>query len=254
MYRFLLSRRWLGLLVAALLAAVACGLLGDWQLHRLGARHARNDLIRANLHRPPVPVEQALRVGREPAEAGQWRPVRATGRWDTAHQLLVRLRPYQGQVGFYVLTPLVTAAGPAVLVNRGWLPPGTGPAGRPAVPRPPSGAVTVTGRLRRTEPPATGAEPPEGQVTRIDVPGLSRRAPYQVYGGFLELTRQEPSPRRAPLAVPAPEPSEGPHLLYAVQWFLFGAMALGGYVVLARREAADRRAPAPPRATTLAVR
>jgi cytochrome oxidase assembly protein ShyY1 len=100
----------------------------------------------------------------------------------------------------------------------------------------------VTGRLRPSEPPSTGATPPPGQITRVDVPGIARTLPYDVYGGFLELTRQLPRPAKAPRIIPPPEPSEGPHLLYTVQWILFALMAFGGYVVLARREAADRRA------------
>lgn len=252
MYRFLVSRRWLGILASVVLFAAACGLLADWQLHRLAGRHARNHLIRANLHAPATPAAGALVVGRDPAEELEWLPVRATGHWDVAHQLLVRLRPYEGEVGFYVLTPLVTDAGPAVLVNRGWVPAGNGGASVPRVPAPPDGTVTVTGRLRPTEPPATGATPPPGQITRVDVPGIARTLPYDVYGGFLELTRQRPQPAKAPRVIPPPEPSEGPHLLYTVQWILFGLMGFGGYVVLARREAADRRAArAAPVATVL---
>jgi cytochrome oxidase assembly protein ShyY1 len=242
MYGFLFSRRWLGMLAAAVLFAAACGLLADWQLHRLEGRHARNHLIRDNLHAPAAPADQALAVGRDPARDREWLPVTATGHWDVAHQLLVRLRPYRGDVGFYVITPLVTEAGPAVLVNRGWVPAGDGGASLPPVPAPPGGTVTVTGRLRQTEPHATGATPPPGQITRVEVPGIARTLPYDVYGGFLELTRQEPKPAKAPRTIPTPEPSEGPHLLYTVQWILFGLMAFGGYVVLARREAADRRA------------
>ncbi|MDQ1620326.1 MAG: hypothetical protein QOE19_2895 [Actinomycetota bacterium] len=240
MYRFLLTRRWLGLLAVAILAAVACVGLGDWQLHRLGHRHERNHLIRTNLDAPAQGAGQALQVGREPAADRQFSPVRATGRWDVRRQLLVRLRPFEGQVGYYVLTPLVTSSGPAVLVNRGWVPSGERGQAAPAVP-PPVGTVTVTGRLRPSEPAAHGDPPPTGQVTRINVPAIARTLPYDVYGGFLELTRQEPPQGRTPLLIPPPEPSEGPHLLYASQWFLFAGLALGGYVVLARREAADRR-------------
>jgi cytochrome oxidase assembly protein ShyY1 len=241
MYRFLVSRHWLAILGGVVLFAVACGLLADWQLHRLAGRHAANHLISANLHAPATPAGQALAVGHDPSESREWSPVRATGHWDVGHQLLVRLRPYNGDVGFYVMTPLVTDNGPAVLVNRGWVPAGAGGASVPHVPAPPSGPVTVTGRLRPTEPRATGAAPPRGQITRIDVPGIARTLPYAVYGGFLELTRQIPKPAKAPHVIPPPEPSEGPHLLYAVQWVLFALMGFGGYVVLARREAADRR-------------
>jgi cytochrome oxidase assembly protein ShyY1 len=243
-YRFLISRRWLGLLAGAVLAAAVCVALGDWQLHRLSHRHERNHLIRTNLTTAPVPPQRLMRVGQEPAAASEWRRVRVTGHWDTAHQLVVRLRPFEGDVGFYVLTPLVTDSAAAVLVNRGWVPAGAGGTSVPRIPAPPTSDVTVTGRLRPSEDPATGAKPPAPQVTRIDVPGIAKALPYPVYGGFLELTRQTPpGPRSsaAPQPLPPPEPSEGPHLAYAVQWFLFACMALGGYVVLARREAEDRR-------------
>jgi cytochrome oxidase assembly protein ShyY1 len=242
MYRFLVSRHWLGIFGAVVVFAVACGLLADWQWHRLEGRHAANHLISANLHAPATPAATALSVGHDPAKDREWLPVRATGHWDLSHQLLVRLRDYDGSVGFYVLTPLVTQAGPAVLVNRGWVSAGAGGTNVPRVPAPPDGTVTVTGRLRPTEPPATGAAPPRGQVTRIDVPGIARTLPYDVYGGFLELTAQVPKSAKAPHVIPAPEPSEGPHLLYAVQWVLFALMGFGGFIVLARREAADRRA------------
>ncbi len=247
MYRFLLSRRWLGLLAGALIAAGVCLALGDWQLHRLAHRHRVNDLVRTNIAHAPVAPGTLSRVDAEPAAASEWRRVRATGRFDTAHQLLARLRPYHGEVGFYVITPRVTDGGASVRVNRGWVPAGAGGTSVPRVAVPPASDVTVTGRLRPSEDPASGAAPPHGQITRIDVPGLARRLPYPVYGGYLEMTAQDPPPVRVastPLLLPAPEPSEGPHLAYAVQWALFACRAVGGYVVLARREAADLRAAA----------
>ena len=59
MYRFLLTRRWLGLLALALAVAAACVLLGRWQLHRLEARHARNHVITSNAAARPVPPDSA---------------------------------------------------------------------------------------------------------------------------------------------------------------------------------------------------
>jgi cytochrome oxidase assembly protein ShyY1 len=254
-YRFLLTRRWLGLLAVALLVAATCVQLGRWQLHRLEARHATNDLITRNASARPVPAEELLDVDRGPAADRQYAQVRATGRYDTAHRLLVRNRPHDGQVGFYVVLPLVTADGPALLVNRGWVPAGESAADVPDVPAPPAGDVTVVGRVRPSEPASTrGGTPPPGQVTRIDVPQIERDLPYAVYGGYADLVREQPAPRRAPIAIDAPETGEGPHLAYAFQWFLFGCLALGGYVVLARREAADRTAAAAEATTTVPVR
>jgi cytochrome oxidase assembly protein ShyY1 len=247
-YRFLLSARWSGLLAAAVAVAAACVALGFWQIDRLDQRHDRNRLLERNLTMPPAPVGDLLAVGQPPGPADQYARVRASGRYDVGGQLLVRTRPFEGQVGYNVLTPLVTSGGPALLVNRGWVPGGPTATTPPDPPRPPAGMVTVTGRLRPSEPPSTTGTPPPGQVTRIDVPAIAGSLGYEVYGGYVDLVRERPRPTVAPELLPAPEPSEGPHLAYAFQWFLFGGLALGGYVVLARREAADRAA-ADPRAS-----
>jgi len=238
-YRFLLSRRWVGLLLVALLVALVCVLLGRWQLDRLGQRHERNDLLRRNLASAPEAPGDLLAVGRAPREADQFARVHATGRYDERRRLLVRTRPFEGQVGYYVLSPFVTDEGPALLVVRGWVPDGPTAESLPDVPRAPSGEVTVTARIRLSEPPSTTGTPPKGQVTRIDVPTIAKTLPYPVYGGYGEVTAERPAPRSVPERLPAPEPSEGPHLAYAFQWFLFALLALGGYVLLARREEAD---------------
>jgi cytochrome oxidase assembly protein ShyY1 len=243
-YRFLLSRRWAGLLVVALLVALGCVLLGQWQVDRLGQRHERNDLLRRNLTSAPAAPRELLVVGREPRDEDQFARVRATGRYDEDRRLLVRTRPFEGQVGYYVLTPFVTDAGPALLVVRGWVPGGPTAESLPDVPPPPSGEVTVTARIRPSEPPSTTGTPPEGQVTRIDVPAIAETLPYPVFGGYGEVTAERPPLRERPERLPAPEPSEGPHLAYAFQWYLFALLALGGYVLLARREEADLRAAA----------
>lgn len=246
MYRFLLSRRWLGLLVSAVVVAAACVALGRWQLDRLGERHQRNDLLSRNLDRAPVDPDTLLAVGRGPREGDVWSRVRVTGRYDLDGQLLVRLRPMDGTVGYDVLTPMVTDEGPALLVNRGWLPrdPDAPGSDLPAVPDPPAGSVTVVARVRPSEPASTTGTPPAGQVSRIDVSEIAKTLPYPVYGGYGELTSEQPAPAEAPQPRPAPEPSEGAHLAYAFQWFLFAVLALGGFVLLSRREAEDREAAA----------
>jgi cytochrome oxidase assembly protein ShyY1 len=114
--------------------------------------------------------------------------------------------------------------------------------------------VTVVARVRPSEPASTTGAPPPGQVTRIDVASIRQDLPYDVYAGFGDLVGEQPAPLKAPQLLPPPETSEGPHLAYAVQWFLFACCALAGYVVLVRREAADRRAALAGPTTTVAVR
>jgi cytochrome oxidase assembly protein ShyY1 len=249
-YRFLLSRRWLGLAAAATAVAACCVLLGLWQLDRWEQRSQRNDLVATNLAAAPVAADRLLGVRRPPAASAEWRRVRATGRYDASAQLLVRNRPLDGSTGYHVLTPLVPADGPALLVNRGWVPAGREAAEPDAVPTPPSGEVTVVGRVRPAEDGDGGADAPAGQVRRIDVPAIAADLPYDVYAGYAELVRESPSARDAPTPLPEPDPGPGPNLAYALQWFVFAAMALGGLVVLARREAredagAEHGAPEP---------
>jgi len=238
-YRFLLSPRWLRLIAAALVVAAGCVALGFWQLDRFGQKRARSDLVHDNVAAEPVSPGSLLVVGRGLQAAEQWRRVVAHGRYDEAHQLLVRNRPLEGSTGYYVLTPLVTDDGPALLVNRGWVPIGATARTRPEVPAAPAGEVTVIARMRPSEPSDDKAVPLVGQVRRIDVPAIAATLPYDVYGGYGELVEQQPAAPTSPTALPEPDPGLGPHLAYAFQWWVFAVIALGGVVVLARREARE---------------
>jgi cytochrome oxidase assembly protein ShyY1 len=180
----------------------------------------------------------------------EWRRVEVTGRYDVVRQLVVRNREFRDDTGYDVLTPLVTRSGTALLVNRGWVPRSGAAAAGPAVAPPPSGEVTVVGRLRASEHqqrfgPRDGPGVPAGQVVRIEVPRIARSLPYPVYGGYVELTEQRPSSGDAPQPLDLPELSDGPHLAYAIQWWFFAVIAVAGVIVMARREAYEGHAPPP---------
>lgn len=246
MYRFLLSRRWLGFAALTLVLCVAFVLASQWQLNRNEQRQVLNAVVEANVGRPPVPVGELL-APPELADLSvaqmEWRAVTATGTYDTDHELLVRNRQLSGAgVGYEVLTPMVTADGTALVVNRGWVPAGATAATRPDVPPPPVGEVTVTGRVRPSETtPPDRADPPAGQLIAVDVDRMAAQLPYPVYGAWVQVMTEEPAPATAPARLPVAEITDGPHLSYAVQWILFVGVAVVGYVVLIRREAEDRR-------------
>ena len=251
---FLRHRRALRLLAITVLVVAACVRLGFWQLDRYQARGEFNAQVRAALAADPVDVAQAVPTETAPAEvprADEWRTVSVTGRYDPDHQVVLRMRPVQGQSGVHVLTPLVPSEGPAVLVDRGFLP-ATGPAAGPVVPAPPSGTVTVEGRLRLSEDGrGTGldpdADPPS--VRFIDLEPLAAEAGLPLAPVWVEATREQPSAADDLVPVPEPQLSSGPSLIYAVQWFLFAAIALGGFVLLARRERDDGPDAAQPAST-----
>jgi cytochrome oxidase assembly protein ShyY1 len=239
-YRFLLRPRWLGLAALVLLLCAAFVRLGFWQLDRLDERRARNAVITTNLHRPVAGVDTVL--SSQPAvTAQQWRPVRATGTYDEAHTLLLRNQTHDGMKGVHVLVPLMTGTGPALLVDRGWVQSGVSATARVDVPPPPAGEVTVTGRVRLSqhataEQARVTTDTAQPTVGRLDLSSLGRAFPYPLYGGYVELVREQPSAASAPVAVAAPEVSDGPHLIYAIQWFMFCGIAVIGLVILARQE------------------
>ena len=242
MYRFLLSRRWLGVWAALLVVVPAFILLGRWQLDRFDHRVNANRLIRANLAAAPVPVERLAPPGAVVPKAEVWRRVSAVGEYDEGRQRLVRNRPNNGRIGFHVLVPLITESGTAVLVDRGWIPPGETARDTPVPPPAPSGTVTVIGRLRASQHGSIGgSDMPAGQIAKIDIGRLSGELGLPLYGGYLELIEEQPAANPAPVLPEVPEMSTGPHLAYAVQWFLFAIGAVVGVGYLARREALDLR-------------
>ena len=115
----LLTGRWLIGHIVVLLALIILINLGLWQLRRLEQRRNLNATILAGLNAPLVvltgePVEP---------EALQRRRVSVTGWFDNEATIAIRNRPFQGQPGVRLVTPLrIKDSDRAVLVDRGWIP------------------------------------------------------------------------------------------------------------------------------------
>ncbi|RKE21809.1 SURF1 family protein [Streptomyces sp. TLI_171] len=253
-YRFLLSARWAVIALVALLLIPTMVRLGFWQYHRHEARVARNELVARNLGSPPVAFDSLSAPGWSVPTGQVWRTVTAQGHYDTGHEVVVRGRTEPGgsSIGYFVITPLVLADGKgSVLVNRGWVESGADAASLPAVPAPPAGEVTVTGRLRADETYASlGVKNrgglPERMYKVINSAEQAKFADATVLGGYLELSSSQPAAGAAPQPLAEPGHSDiGPHMAYAVQWWLFASLVPVGLVVMARREARqDGQAPA----------
>ncbi len=241
-FRLLATRRWLVRVLAGIVLVVAFVRLGIWQLDRNEERAARNAVIENNSRHDPVPVDALLEPG-VPVEADVvWTPIRATGSYDVEEQLIIRLRPLDGRPGIHVLTPLITESGDALLVDRGFVPQDGSASGTPEVPEPPPGEVEVIGRIRASEEGrGTGGDIATGAVRYIDVDEIAATLEYPVFGAWVEVVDEQPPPVTAPVRVPEPTLDAGPHLSYAVQWFLFACIGIGGFVILARAESRFRR-------------
>ncbi|MFV4689572.1 SURF1 family cytochrome oxidase biogenesis protein, partial [Mycobacterium tuberculosis] len=83
--------------------------------------------------------------------------VTATGQYLPDVQVLARLRVVEGDQAFEVLAPFVVDGGPTVLVDRGYVRPQVG-SHVPPIPRLPVQTVTITARLRDSEPSVAGKD------------------------------------------------------------------------------------------------
>ncbi|QKW05772.1 SURF1 family protein [Streptomyces sp. NA04227] len=250
MYRFLLSRQWVLLTLLTLLLIPAMVRLGFWQLHRHEHRVAQNELISRTVNAAPVPVTELTSPGHQVPRSDLYRQVTAKGTFDTAHEVVVRRRTNSDEkVGFHVLTPLVLRDGRALLVNRGWIPANGPQTAFPKIPAPARGEVTVTGRLMPDESTkASGIKNvkglPDRQVMLISSRAEARALGREVLGGYVQQTAPEPR-GNSPELLPEPDHSSiGPHMAYAIQWWLFASAVPVGWVILVRRERRDRAAAA----------
>ena len=259
MYRFLLKPRWLVLHVVVLCIAVLFSNFGIWQLRRLEQRKTYNALLESRLQQTVTPLNDLLarydlKVPAADENSVAYRPAVVTGQYDPANEVLLRTTEnYEGQPGYYVLTPLRLSDGQALLVERGWVPfdMDTPPVTLAA---PPEGITEVIGTLDLPRTPPTdwramfSPKNPPGdlEITAYpDTARLSEQMPYTLLPVYLKLTSQTPPQADLPYILPEPEFNNGSHLGYAVQWFAFVIIGLIGYGFLIKQAAREEKTSAP---------
>lgn len=230
--------------IAAVVAAAIFTRLGMWQIDRLEQRRAGNRLRSEREHLPVLELD-SLPMSQAAVDGLAWRRVRARGALDYRSEIVVRGRSREGSPGVYVVTPLHLSSGASILVLRGWLPAADGVsadlvAHRPAGPE-------VNAALTALEALAVPGEPVSPIAPRhhaygdgehlvlgslaVDQAsaGLGLPLPSVVLLPVSELSAT--SDAGGPWQVEPPPPSEGPHLMYAVQWFGFALISLAGAIV-----------------------
>jgi len=242
MYRFLLRPKWIGFHLLVVAAIVAMINLGFWQLRRLDQRKAFNAVIEQRYDAEPVPYDSLVPPADGDFSAIEWRPVTVSGTYLPEEAFTEVNRSQNGLAGRNVVVPMRLADGRILIVNRGFVP--LVVADLPDVP---SLGVSIIGRIRLSQERQTGqlSDPSDGdlaEVQRIDIPRLAPQLPGEVEPVYVDLiSSQPPELPDLPEPVAAPELGEGPHLGYAVQWFIFTICVAAGWVVVVRRSIRDRR-------------
>jgi surfeit locus 1 family protein len=264
-WRFVVRPKWIVRHVAVVVLVVVMVMLGLWQLRRLDEKRDYKALVEARQEEPVAAVDEVVPAGvavdAPGVDAVLYRTVTATGVYEDDDTVVVENRTYNGAAGGWVLTPLRLDGGTAVVVNRGFV--GFDREGAIVPPPAPAGEVTVEGLVFPSQQrgrfgPTDPVEGDLGVLARVDLDRFAAQVDYDVLPAYIQLVASEPpegapadgAPALVPLGAPIPE--EGPHLSYAVQWFIFSTIAAGGYVLLLRRVARDQATEAAGAAADLA--
>ncbi|MEF7612758.1 SURF1 family protein [Aquincola sp. MAHUQ-54] len=237
------SRAFLAVCAVLALALVAgLAALGTWQVERRAWKLDLIQRVAERAHAPAVPAPGPAQWPGIRAASDEYRRVSVAGTFLHDRETRVQATTARG-AGYWLLTPLRTADGSIVIVNRGFVSSSSGPAARSA------GAVTVTGLLRISEPGGgflRRNDPAADRWYSRDVQaiaaarGLSPVAPY-----FIDA---EAAPAPAPLAQ-----GEAPvagltviafhnnHLVYAITWYALALMAAAAATFVALDERRLRR-------------
>ncbi len=240
------SRRWIALGLVALVAAIACALLGRWQWQRtqdLAAAERAASLV-------PVQVEAITEPSADLPNDQVGRRVIVSGHYLPQYQQLVQPRLLDDRVGTWVLAPVELPDGSIQAVLRGWTEPSDPSLSvKEQLPVTPSSPVRVIGALQPYETFYADAEPPPGTLVALNADLIASRWPAPLRPGVVVLQDQQPELQPgAPIPIPVVPgvqvslPMQ--NAFYAVQWMVFAGFALALWGVWVWREAVERTAGA----------
>ncbi|NOX60743.1 MAG: SURF1 family protein [Chloroflexi bacterium] len=232
---FLFKRRWLPTTLLVIIASLVMIRLGFWQLDRLEQKRAYIVQVQAELDAPPIPL-----TGDETdldARARRHRRAVVEGRYDFERQVIIKSKLYQRRPGYHLLTPFrIEGSERALLVDRGWIPAAEDLTDLSRFDEP--GVTRIEGRIqpedRRPEAAQWPTEP-QKEWYRIDIAGIQNQTPYPLLPFYLALTPTENDPELPHRNPPEIILDEGPHLGYAIQWFLFALIVPVVYAFQVRR-------------------
>ncbi len=207
--------------------------MGLWQLDRADQKQR----LQAEYDRRQTETPKRLLSVVEEPETLRYRPVTARGRYEPAYQFLLDNRVHQGQVGYYVLTPLRIEGGDVrILVNRGWVALGSDRQQLPDV-APPENDVEIAGvatiplgkgfRLGAVKPAGPGWQP---VWQYLDLAEYARSVPFPIQPAVVLLDPRSPGGLVRQWA--RLDAGIQTHLGYALTWFSLAVALLAIYILV----------------------
>lgn len=227
-FRLLLSPRLIGLHLLAVVAVTAAVWLGLWQYDAWDAHRDAQAMDLAGA--TPEPLSDVMTADDPfPGDAvGQ--PVELEGLWLADETFFVANRDHQGTSGYWVVTPVAVCdstceeGNPAMLVVRGWT-----EEARDAS-APPQGTATIDGWLQ----PAEGSgrqdpDPTDDVLPELRIASVLQRMDQDLYCAYVISETSGTAQQLVPVtpdSLPAPTTfTAWRNLLYALEWWVFGAFA-----------------------------
>ncbi len=228
------NRKWWWVTVVVFLVMAGLARLGFWQLDRLDERRAENVLLQAALDAPAFELTSEFVIDNPDELKDRW--VTAVGEYDFNYQGIIKLQNFQGRAGVFLVAPLILDDGTAVLVNRGWLPVNETDFAQFDL----NGEVSVEGfvaldeKLSRSNGGSGSEDTAVLEWFRVDIGRIEQSIPHKLLPIFIIESSQETGELPIQMAREI-DLSEGSHLSYAIQWFLFSLILGGGYVLYVRK-------------------
>ena len=234
----------LGLHLFTIVLVVVMVNLAFWQLTRHNERVTFNESVRARSLDAPRSLDDLLALARTSdtsvadGSVGvrdlEWYLLQVSGEYLAGEDLLLVNLSQDGRAGVDPISALRLADGRVLLVNRGFIPLSE------ATPPPPSGEVTLIGRVRAPQERRRGelTDPASGElreIQRIDPARLAEQLPGPLLPFYVDLLQSNPPDAPVLSRIAEPELTLGPHLSYVVQWFVFSACAIAAWAFIVRR-------------------
>ena len=215
-----------------------CVRLGFWQFDRYELRHQLTTEITIALAEQPITL-----TGANQDRARPWMKVTVAGSFEKNAQSLFRGHYFQERYGLEVLSLFIPSDDriPPIWVDRGWIETTKSAATNIPIPNPPTGEITIMGILKKyddaSESKGVFFALPSPKVGRIDEETLQKTYSGETFFTYLKLSKSSDvgDSNNLPIA-PLSPPGEGPHLAYAIQWWLFALLIAGTRFALYRGE------------------
>lgn len=223
--------------LVALLGIAGLMWLGIWQIERRAWKLDLISRVESRVHATPIAAPGPADWPSINANDDEYRRVTVSGHFLHDRETLVMAVTDDGS-GYWVLTPLKTATGFEVLVNRGFVPTDkrereTRAAGEV------DGNVTVTGLLRMTEPKGAFLRANDISADRWysrDVDAIAIKRGLDNYAPYFIDADATPNPGGYPVGGLTVIQFPNNHLVYALTWFALALMLAGAFVRFLREE------------------